>query len=495
MSLRAEITAALQAAFVDRDAYAKRKPHNDQQEFQWITVKPNGPEETCQPVLIRSSTGEVMAGMGGKFNGQKINELGKEKPQSDAATSRSEEQAEARGQLAASAAKKLALVGHLTNAEQVRGQALNYWSAYLSTRDQSRFDDQHDFAEQVVQEWEKQQENLSAELHTESSAAEGVKLDVRLLANGRWYAMADLPDGRQITRSADGEDEARQLATEEIKKYKEGGFWPTDTEVDAMLPQFDALFAAYRQREGITESYSRSDIMRYFRDELQDRGTIGQQPVADFCSELTSSLQQMFQQRYSRGLFSEEDHPRDEMGKFTNKHGEVKSRIDEILSKKVSRRERKNMLYRTLHKLEAEELQELSQMGGGVKEVVGSILNRRRPDYRSTSNLGSSVAEFLSQHIEREREKQEIAKRFDVADQILTAHGFELETETDSGSRYYRRGDHVVRVADHNVPYTKERGHNTDSGRKSWADRPFIDTREDVVSQLDWLTDNEEDED
>lgn len=41
---------------------------------RWITVKPNGAEHKGQPALI-GENGEVKAGMGGKFNGQKIAEV------------------------------------------------------------------------------------------------------------------------------------------------------------------------------------------------------------------------------------------------------------------------------------------------------------------------------------------------------------------------------------------------------------------------------------
>lgn len=39
------------------------------------------------------------------------------------------------------------------------------------------------------------------------------------------------------------------LAGIESKAYKQGGLWPTDDETDAMVPHFDALFAAYRQKK------------------------------------------------------------------------------------------------------------------------------------------------------------------------------------------------------------------------------------------------------
>ena len=44
---------------------------------KWITVKPNGENNTGRPVLIDGETGEIKAGMGGKFNGQKISEARK----------------------------------------------------------------------------------------------------------------------------------------------------------------------------------------------------------------------------------------------------------------------------------------------------------------------------------------------------------------------------------------------------------------------------------
>lgn len=39
---------------------------------KWITVKPNGPENKGTPVKLDDRTGEVLAGMGGKFNGRHI---------------------------------------------------------------------------------------------------------------------------------------------------------------------------------------------------------------------------------------------------------------------------------------------------------------------------------------------------------------------------------------------------------------------------------------
>lgn len=44
----------------------------------WVTVHPNGPDAKGSPVLLEKSTGVVKAGMGGKHNGEKINELRKD---------------------------------------------------------------------------------------------------------------------------------------------------------------------------------------------------------------------------------------------------------------------------------------------------------------------------------------------------------------------------------------------------------------------------------
>lgn len=43
---------------------------------RWITLKPNGPENKGTPVKI-SGSGEILAGMGGKFNGRNIKEMDK----------------------------------------------------------------------------------------------------------------------------------------------------------------------------------------------------------------------------------------------------------------------------------------------------------------------------------------------------------------------------------------------------------------------------------
>ena len=60
--------------------YAKGKAHrqivNDSKltkdEAKWITVHPNGKENKGRPALLDSETGEVLGGMGGKFNGKHI---------------------------------------------------------------------------------------------------------------------------------------------------------------------------------------------------------------------------------------------------------------------------------------------------------------------------------------------------------------------------------------------------------------------------------------
>jgi len=56
--------------------YAKGKAHKDHKlaldKAEWITVHPNGKENKGRPALIDSTTGQVLGGMGGKFNGKHI---------------------------------------------------------------------------------------------------------------------------------------------------------------------------------------------------------------------------------------------------------------------------------------------------------------------------------------------------------------------------------------------------------------------------------------
>ena len=63
-------------------AYAKGKQHklvNDSKlaldDSKWITVHPNGKENKGRPALLDSETGEVLGGMGGKFNGKHISSV------------------------------------------------------------------------------------------------------------------------------------------------------------------------------------------------------------------------------------------------------------------------------------------------------------------------------------------------------------------------------------------------------------------------------------
>jgi len=87
---RVKYSAADRAALVDMiadrmiadelgltvDQYAARKKsQKGQQEFEWITV--NADKGKGQPVMIDKKDGTIQAGMGGKFNGQKIGEIGK----------------------------------------------------------------------------------------------------------------------------------------------------------------------------------------------------------------------------------------------------------------------------------------------------------------------------------------------------------------------------------------------------------------------------------
>lgn len=58
--------------------YAKGKAHARKlttDKAEWITVHPNGKENKGRPALIDSTTGQVLGGMGGKFNGKTMSQV------------------------------------------------------------------------------------------------------------------------------------------------------------------------------------------------------------------------------------------------------------------------------------------------------------------------------------------------------------------------------------------------------------------------------------
>lgn len=59
------------------------------------------------------------------------------------------------------------------------------------------------------------------------SDAKLISLDVKQMGNGRWYAMADLPDGSQVTRSGEDREKAVELATKDVER---AGFSLSDTD-------------------------------------------------------------------------------------------------------------------------------------------------------------------------------------------------------------------------------------------------------------------------
>jgi len=69
--MNTQLASKMGEAFCLGVLYARRKKLAFD-EAKWITVKPNGPQHTGRPALIDSATGEVLGGMGGKFNGRHI---------------------------------------------------------------------------------------------------------------------------------------------------------------------------------------------------------------------------------------------------------------------------------------------------------------------------------------------------------------------------------------------------------------------------------------
>ncbi|MGV3485959.1 MAG: LPD1 domain-containing protein [Planctomycetaceae bacterium] len=76
------------------DFDAKPKPKANDKKLQWITVHPHG--GTGHPVLIDKATGTIHGGMGGKFNGKKISDIGHQEPKPPADPAPPEDEAAAK---------------------------------------------------------------------------------------------------------------------------------------------------------------------------------------------------------------------------------------------------------------------------------------------------------------------------------------------------------------------------------------------------------------
>ena len=122
-------------------------------------------------------------------------------------------------------------------------------------------------------------------------------------------------------------------------KKRSSPLWPTDAEVDAMAPQFEALIDAYKKKHNITESYSRSQIRSYFQGQV-DRMIRVQTPLVDafdraFYAHLPLSVRfdRVMVEYYARNkpakgqkafAWNESDHPRDEKGQFSESEDSAK---------------------------------------------------------------------------------------------------------------------------------------------------------------------------
>ena len=72
---RAGIAFKLGVAFGRGIARSRKQLAQDS--AKWITVKPNGENAKGRPALIDSESGQILGGMGGKFNGKHITKANK----------------------------------------------------------------------------------------------------------------------------------------------------------------------------------------------------------------------------------------------------------------------------------------------------------------------------------------------------------------------------------------------------------------------------------
>lgn len=145
-----------------------------------------------------------------------------------------------------------------------------------------------------------------------------------------------------------------------------------------------------------------------------------------------------------------------------------------------------------LESLDTDELKAMQDTATGVdREAIAALFKYRGLGTRGetkTEQSSRETAEALQSAERDEAKDQRVSQQFDEADAYLRQRGWELEHASDSGSRYYVKGDERLRVADHNVPHTPQRN----SEGFSWADSgsQIVLPVEDVQSALGEFTES-----
>jgi hypothetical protein len=146
----------------------------------------------------------------------------------------------------------------------------------------------------------------------------------------------------------------------------------------------------------------------------------------------------------------------------------------------------------------AADLLAYSETASGVEKEAAAYAYQHLPEITAEREASNRRSEQMLADRETQREAQ-VAEQMPLIHKALLAAGYELEHTSDFGSRYYRRGHHNVRVADHAVPQTPER-----SGGSSWAPDPMTGRTRgdeiilpalDIAETLQWLSELNEDDD
>lgn len=110
----------------------------------------------------------------------------------------------------------------------------------------------------------------------------------------------------------------------------------------------------------------------------------------------------------------------------------------------------------------------LMEDAAGHTKAAAHEVGKTRPSIDKM--LGDRAIEDEKSASRRAAETEaKVLRQLDEAQALLLASGFSFDYQSDSKSRYFRRGAHQVRVSDHYVPMTAERTAAVGSGGRSWA--------------------------
>lgn len=159
------------------------------------------------------------------------------------------------------------------------------------------------------------------------------------------------------------------------------------------------------------------------------------------------------------GQWNESDHPRgqpENAGEFAKGEG-------------LNRKQRIEARVKEIEHSSVEDLKAMAQTATGVdREAIAAIFKTHGLSSRgetSSEKIHNEISAANEYDAKEEANQKRTDEQFTEAHSYLTNSGWVLENQSESGSRYYTRGNERLRIADHYVPETDQRR----EGKFSWA--------------------------